>query len=175
MNREEKLACISEVRRLLLSSQATFLVDVQGINVVQSQALRTAIRAQQGKMQVVKNTLSKVALEGIDPLKGLKRSLQSQTALVFAQSDPVAVARAVCQYAKKNDKLRIVAGALGDQVIDKEMVLYLGSLPDKQVIRAQLCGLLKAPLSRHVQLFRQLMVRLVFVLQQRVAQGQEEE
>jgi large subunit ribosomal protein L10 len=172
MNRQKKQSCITEVRQEFLQSNATFIVGIQGLTVGQMQHLRTSLRKDQGRMQVVKNTLGKYALAEVPQLHGLAQSLHSQVALVFAHEDPVAIARVLCKYAKNYDRLSIVAGALGFQVIDQGMVKYLGSLPAREVVIAQLCGTIKAPLLRHVSLLRQVMAGLVSVLHQKVQQLQ---
>lgn len=175
MNRQEKQSCITEVRQEFLQSAATFVVEVQGLTVGQMQSLRSSLRKDQGKLQVVKNTLGKYALAEVPQLRGLEKSLRSQVAIVFAHEDPVAIARTLCNYAKTYERLGIVAGSLGLQVIDQGMVKYLGSLPAREVVVAQLCGTIKAPLVRHVSLLRQVMAGFVSVLHQRVQQMQQAE
>src|ERR1700761_4118309 len=118
MNRQEKQACISAVRADFLQSSATFVVEVQGLTVPQVQTLRTGIRKEHGRLQVVKNTLGWAALEGVPVLSGLEKSLRNQVALVFAQDDPVAVARVLCKYAREHQRLVIVAGSLGARIMN---------------------------------------------------------
>lgn len=175
MSRQKKQSCITEVRQEFLQSNATFVVGIQGLTVGQMQSLRSSLRKDQGKLQVVKNTLGRYALAEVPQLHSLENSLRSQVALVFAHEDPVAIARILCNYAKTYEKLSIVAGSLGLQVIDHGMVKYLGSLPAREVVIAQLCGAIQAPLTRHVYLLRQVMVGFVSVLHQKVQQMQQAE
>lgn len=175
MNRQQKQSCITEVRQEFLKSSATFVVGIQGLTVAQVQSLRSSLRKDQGKLQVVKNTLGRSALSEVGHLQGLEQLLRNQVAIIFAHEDPVVVARSLCKFAKTNERFQIVAGSLGSQVINEGMVKYLGSLPSREVVVAQLCGALKAPLARHVSLLRQVMAGLVSVLHQRVQQAQQSE
>lgn len=175
MNRQKKQSCITEVRQEFLQSSATFVVGVQGLTVGQMQTLRMSLRKDDGKMQVVKNTLGKYALAEVPQLHSLEKALRTQVALVFAHEDPVAIARTLCKYAKAHERFSIVAGTLGSQVIDQAMVNYLGSLPSREVVVARLCGTIQAPLVRHVFVLRQVMAGFVSVLHQKVQQSEQTE
>jgi large subunit ribosomal protein L10 len=174
MNRQQKQSCITEVRQEFLQSNAIFVVGIKGLTVGQIQNLRSSLRKEQGKLQVVKNTLGKYALAEVPHLEGLGQSFRNQVALVFAHEDPVVVAKSLCTFAKTHERLHIVAGSLGSQVIDEGMIRYLGSLPSREIVASQVCGILKAPLVRHVSLLRQVMAGLVSVLHQKVEQLQKE-
>lgn len=173
MNRQKKEACVAEVQRNFAVSTASFVVGIQGLTVAQMRGLRTSLRKEQGALQVVKNTLGRHALAQHKSLRGLEQYLYNQVALVFAAKDPVGVARALCDYAQNCERLHIVAGSLGAQVIDDAMVRFLGTLPSREVILAQLCGTLQAPLVAHVSVWKQVMARFVMVLQ--AVQKQKEE
>ncbi len=166
MNRQKKEACIESIRQNFAVSSASFVVGIQGLTVAQLRSLRNNLRKEQGTLQVVKNTLSRYALVRHAKLSGLERHLSHQVALVFAAQDPVTVARVLCDYTAVCERFTVVAGSMDAQVIDASMVRFLGTLPSRDVVVAQLCGALKSPISAHVGLLRQLMVRFVVVLQE---------
>lgn len=166
MNRETKQGVIDSLKGDFQQSKATFLVGVQGLTVAQMQALRTGVRRQGGRVQIAKNTFAHIAAEPYEGAKVLQPYLKGQIALVFTTGDSSAVAKVICDSAKENGKITIVAGSLDARFIDKSMVEFLGSLPPREVIVAQVCGTIKAPMVRHVSVLQQLIVRLLFVLKQ---------
>lgn len=166
MNRQKKEACIEAVQQDFAVSSASFVVGIQGLTVAQLRALRNTLRKEQGKLQVVKNTLSRHALARHPKLSALEKHLSQQVALVFAAQDPVSVARVLCNYVGICERFSIVAGSMDMKVIDASMVRFLGTLPSRDIVVAQLCGALKAPLAMHVSLLRQVMIRFVVVLQE---------
>ncbi len=166
MNRETKQGVIDSLKGDFQSSKSTFLVGVQGLTVAQLQALRVGVRHQGGRIQVAKNTFAFIASESDEGAKVLQPYLKGQVALVFASGDSSAVAKVLCDSAKENGKITIVAGCLETRLIDKAMVEFLGSLPPREVIVAQVCGTIKAPMVRHVSVLQQLIVRMLYVLKQ---------
>lgn len=166
MNRQEKQKLVEALKQDFNASQATFVVQMQGLTVDQVQQLRRKVRAQGGSVNVIKNTLSKIATTEIEGLAGLHPYMKNQVAIVFANQDSAGVAKALCSYEKDHEKMKIVAGCLERRVIDPQMIKFLGSLPPREVILAQVCGTLKAPITAHVSVLSQLMTRLVYVIKQ---------
>src|SRR5437870_611950 len=101
MNRQEKQITVAQVQKDLQASSAFFVVGVKSLTVREMLALRTALRAENARMQVVKNTLSLQALSAAGSARGMEDVLRNQVALIFAQADPAGVARELCNYAKK--------------------------------------------------------------------------
>ena len=93
--------------------------------------------------KVAKNRLVKLALVGTQ-YEVLADLFSGPTAIAYS-TDPVAAAKVVDQFAKGNEKLTIVGGAMGDQVLDIAQVKALAQLPSLDEIRAQLAGLIKTP------------------------------
>lgn len=161
----KKEACVAQVQHDFAASSASFVVGIQGLTVAQIRGLRTSLRKEHGTLQVVKNTLSRHAVKQSASLQGLESYLYNQVALVFAAKDPVSVARAICEYAQRCERLHIVAGSLGAQVINDTMVRFLGTLPSREIVLAQLCGALQAPLVAQVSFGKRIMLHFVLVLQ----------
>ena len=95
---------------------------------------------------MTKNRLTRIALEGT-PYQGLSDMFVGPTAIAFSD-DPVTAAKASVEFAKKNEKLVILGGALGETLIDEAGVKALASLPPIDELRGKIVGLLNAPASR---------------------------
>ncbi|MGC2310416.1 MAG: 50S ribosomal protein L10 [Candidatus Babeliaceae bacterium] len=154
MNRSEKELVIESLKNNFLQSQASFLIEIKGLPVSKIQLLRKALY-QHGIMKLAKNTLAKKATENIAGMQGLKPYLKEQIAFVFAPSEASVVAKILCKFAKEEEKLKIIAGSLESEVIDKSKILFLGSLPPKEVIMARICGALKASVTRIAWVLKQ--------------------
>lgn len=173
MNRQDKQACIAHIAQSFTTSSGAFLVGVQGLTVEQMQALRVALRKQNGKIQVVKNTLSRRALQQIGGMSELESYCKRQVALVFAEGDASAVARVIADYAKEHVRLQVIAGRVEQRTIDKEMVQWFATLPGREQLLAQVCGALSGPMVAQVSVLSQMMSRLACVIQQVHAQKSE--
>ena len=164
MNRQKKQSVIEAMRADFSNSPAAFLVGVQGLTVGQMQKLRQGLRQKGGSLRVAKNTLASIAIGSL--ANDLRPYLKRQIAVAFASQDASTVAKVLCDYASENAKFTIVAGCLESRVINQDMVKFLGSLPPREVVIAQTCGMLKAPLVGHVSVLNQLVLRLLWVIKQ---------
>lgn len=164
MNQKEKHSVIESLRSDFANSQAAFLVGFQGLPVSATQALRVSLRKEGGKFCVVKNTLARIA--AVDKVEALQPYFKTQLAIVFAEKEASSVAKVLCAYQKEQAQFHIVVGCLDSRIIDPAMVKFLGSLPSREVVAAQLCGTIKAPISTHVSVLNQLILRLLWVVKQ---------
>ena len=146
LNRSEKEAVISEVTSLAAKAQTLVIAEYRGITVADMTKLRAEARSKGVSLSVLKNTLARraVAGSGFDVLAD-----QMTGPLIYGFSeDAVAAAKVVADFAKTNDKLVIRAGAFGGKALDSNGVKQLASIPSKEVLLAQICGLLMSPMSR---------------------------
>ena len=146
LNRSEKEAVISDVTSLAAKAQTLVLAEYRGITVADMTKLRNQARSNGVTLSVFKNTLARRAVAG-----GVFDVLSDQMTgpLIYGFSeDAVAAAKVVADFAKTNDKLVIRAGAFGSKVLDVEGVKQLASIPSKEVLLAQLLGLMLSPISR---------------------------
>ena len=118
--------------------------------VAQSTALRGKIREAGASYKVAKNRLAKLAIKDT-AYEGLGDMLTGPTAIA-ASLDPVAAAKAVVDFAKTTDKIEIVGGSMGSQVLNAEGVKALASMPSLDELRAKLIGLVQAPATKIAQL-----------------------
>lgn len=146
LNRSEKEAVISEVTDLAAKAQTLVMAEYRGITVADMTKLRATARSQGVSLSVLKNTLARRAVSGSQ----FEVAAEKMTGpLLYGFSvDAVAAARVVADFAKTNDKLVIRGGAYGGKALDVNGVKQLASIPSKEVLLAQLCGLLMSPISR---------------------------
>ena len=146
LNRSEKEAVITEVTDLAAKAQTLVMAEYRGITVADMTKLRATARSQGVSLSVLKNTLARRAVAG----SSFEVAADKMTGpLIYGFSvDAVAAARVVADFAKTNDKLVIRGGAYGGKALDVNGVKQLASIPSKEVLLAQLCGLLMSPMSR---------------------------
>jgi large subunit ribosomal protein L10 len=121
-----------------------------GLSVAQSTDLRAKMREAGASYKVAKNRLAKLALKDTQ-YEGLEEFLTGPTALAWS-IDPVAAAKATVDFAKTNDKLEIVGGAMGGTVLDANGIKALASMPSLDELRGKIVGLINAPATKVAQL-----------------------
>ena len=146
LNRSEKEAVIKEVTDLAAKAQTLVMAEYRGVTVADMTKLRTEARGNGVALSVLKNTLARRAVVG----SSFEVAADQMTGpLIYGFSeDAVAAAKVVADFAKTNDKLVIRGGVYGGKALDANAVKQLASIPTKEVLLAQLCGLLKSPISR---------------------------
>jgi large subunit ribosomal protein L10 len=125
------------------------LADYRGLTVEQDTALRSALRKAGVEYKVVKNTLTRFAVKESN-LGGLESYLSGPTSLALSETDPVAPAKILSEYAKKFEKLEIKAGVVEGKVIDVKGVNALADLPSREVLIAKVLGGFNAPITGFV-------------------------
>lgn len=152
LSKEQKSQIIDEIKQLLGSSKMTVIANYGGTSVKQMQELRKIARSNKTSVKIVKNRLVRKALADNDKFKNSDTSvLNSQLLYAFNAHDEAAPAQALNQYNKPNQTLEFVgAFTSAGEFIGPDDVTALANLPDTQVLRAQLAGTIKAPLSGFV-------------------------
>lgn len=149
MNREQKATEVEALHERFASASVTLVTTNLGLSVEQSNALRRALKAVDGEYKVAKHTLVRRALNETR-FGSLDSYLVGPRSLVFGYSDPVAVAKALVDFADKNNKLQIDGGALEGQVIAADRVKALADMPSVEELRARIVSMATAPASRVV-------------------------
>jgi large subunit ribosomal protein L10 len=145
LNLQEKQAVVAEVSAQVAKAQTIVLAEYRGIEVSDITKLRANARNSGVYIRVLKNTLARRAVQGTQ-FEALGDKMVGP--LVYGISaDAVAAAKVVYEFAKTNDKLVITAGAYNGKVLDKAGISALATVPSKEVLLAQLCGLLQSPVS----------------------------
>ena len=146
LNRSEKEAVIEQVTGLAAKAQTLVLAEYRGITVADMTKLRNDARSKGVNLSVLKNTLARRAVAG-SAFEVLGDQMTGPLIYGFSV-DAVAAAKVVADFAKTNDKLVIRGGAFAGKALDVNGVKQLASIPSKEVLLAQLCGLLMSPISR---------------------------
>lgn len=167
MNRQEKAHVIQDLKTRFSENQASFFVGVKGLTVSQISQLRRELHTKGGNLHVAKITLLRRAIQDIPVSASMMPLLKDQLALVFAHEDSLGVAKIICDFSKKNQQLIVVGGVLETaHLLNKESVVALASLPAKEVLIAQLCGLLNAPIAQLGRALSGVMVQLAGALKE---------
>jgi large subunit ribosomal protein L10 len=146
MDRSQKADAVAELNRTFNEVGVVVVTRNLGMTVKQSTDLRNKMREAGASYKVAKNRLAKIAAEGTD-YSVIADLLTGPTALATS-ADPVAAARVINDFAKTNDKLEIVGGAMGGTLLDAAGVQALASLPSLDELRAKLVGLIVAPATK---------------------------
>ena len=146
LNRSEKEAVVKDVTELAAKAQTLVMAEYRGITVADMTQLRSQARSNGVTLSVLKNTLARRAVAGSAFESGVD---QMSGPLIYGFSeDAVAAAKVVADFAKTNDKLVIRGGVFAGKLLDVNGVKQLASVPSKEVLLSQLCGLLMSPMSR---------------------------
>ncbi len=150
MDRAEKHQCVEALADVFKKTSVVVVAHYSGLTVAQMQSLRKQMRAAGASVQVAKNRLVKIALEGTEvaSISGLMRG----PTLIAYSDDPVAAAKVAVAFAKDHDKLRILGGAMGKTALNPDGVKSLATMPSLDELRAKLVGLIQAPATKLAQL-----------------------
>lgn len=146
MDRAQKEKTVAGLREVFESANLVVVTQFSGLTVAEATDLRSKMREAGANFQVTKNRLALRALEGttFQDISGL---FTGATAIAYSK-DAVAAARVTVEYAKKNDKLVVVGGALDGDMLDVGRVKALAALPSLDELRGQLVGLIQTPATR---------------------------
>ena len=151
MDRAQKAAAVADLKQTFSEVGVVVVTRNLGLTVAQSTQLRTKMREAGATYKVSKNKLAKIALDGTDYLS-LGDMLTGPVGLA-SSIDPVAAAKVVVDFAKTNDKLEIVGGAMGATALNPEGVKALATMPSLDELRAKIVGLIQAPAGQLARVF----------------------
>ncbi len=149
MDRSQKADAVAALNATFNEVGVVVITRNLGMTVAQSTLLRTKMRDAGASFKVSKNSLARLAIEGTS-YAGIGDLLTGPVALA-SSVDPVAAAKVAIEFAKTNDKLEIVGGAMGTQVLNPEGIKALASLPSLDELRGRLVGLIQAPATKIAQ------------------------
>jgi large subunit ribosomal protein L10 len=146
LDRTEKKALVASLAAVFAETSMVVVTRNNGLTVADVTDLRRKVRAAGANYKVAKNRLATLALDGTQ-FSGIAPLLTGPTALAWAD-EPVSVAKVIVEFAKTNDKLELLGGSLGSQVLDVAGIKALAELPSLDTLRAQLVGLISTPATR---------------------------
>lgn len=152
LTRAQKAERISAISSRLSRAKAAFLVDFTGMNVEQVTNLRKNLYKIDSEMKVVRNTLAKLAIkEHPEVDEALGGEFVGTNAFVFAYEDASASAKALAEFSKDVEALKLKTGVMEGQKLDEGKIKYLATLPGKDELRAQLLSVFMAPATQAVR------------------------
>jgi large subunit ribosomal protein L10 len=146
LDRTEKREFVASLAAVFAETSMVVVIQNQGLTVSEVTDLRRRMRAAGANFKVAKNRLAVLALDGTR-FGAIAPMLKGPTALAWAR-DPVAVAKVAVEFAKTNEKLVLIGGALGTQTLNADGVKALAELPSLDTLRAGLLGMLATPATR---------------------------
>ena len=160
-----KIDIVADLKVLNGITQAWILTDYRGLSVAELTDLRKKLRAVNAEFRVVKNTLFKLAGDGILPIGDMDTHLTGPTAIGFAKSDPVGTAKVLVDFAKDHKAITVKAGVLSGKVYSETQVVALSKTPPREVLIAQMMGSLNAPITGLVGTLNGILSNFVFTVQ----------
>jgi large subunit ribosomal protein L10 len=152
MDRAQKPVLVADLNAVFGEVGVVVVTRNLGLTVAQSTVLRNKMREAGATYKVTKNSLAKIAAKGT-AYEGLSALLTGPIALA-SSVDPVAAAKVVVEFAKTNDKLEIVGGSMGSDLLTVDGVKALATLPSLDELRAKIVGLIQAPATKLVQIIQ---------------------
>lgn len=148
MERSRKVELVADLSEAFKNAQLVVVTHYEGLNVAEITELRNRIRDLDASFMVTKNTLARLALKGTS-FEGLADHFTGPTAIAYS-SDPVVAAKAVYEFGKENEKLKLIAGQMDEKSLGVDDIKTLASLPSLDALRGKLVGLLQAPAGKIV-------------------------
>lgn len=149
MDRAAKAELATTLNEVFSNSGVVVVAHYSGLKVAEMQKLRQEMKQAGASVQVAKNRIAKIALEGTD-VAGISPLLKGPALLAYSK-DPIAASKVAVNFAKTNDKLVILGGAMGATTLNADGVKALASLPSLDELRAKLVGLVQAPATKIAQ------------------------
>ena len=150
MDRAEKKEAVATLNGVFKDTSVVVVAHYSGLTVAQMQNLRRQMRAAGAKVEVAKNRLVKIALDGTD-VASIGTLMKGPTLIAYSD-DPVAAPKVAVAFAKDNEKFVILGGAMGPTSLDLNGVKSLATMPSLDELRAKIVGLVQAPATKLAQL-----------------------
>ena len=154
MKKQDKTALVEKLNDSFGRASIALISEYRGMTAGESTEIRRRFRAVRGEMRVAKNTLVRRAIKGT-AYEGLDTNLGGQVGIIVSYDDPVELAKTFSNLREFGDKLKLRGGVLGGKAITVEEVQALATMPPREVILAQLLGLLQAPATHLVRLLNE--------------------
>lgn len=172
MLRSEKNQTLEAVRDRFNRMSSAVFVDFTGLDVPTVTKLRDKLRAASVDYKVVKNKITKLAIQDKPYAGDVSASLRGMTGIAWSYEDPSAAAKIFKEFVKDNEKLKIKAGLVEGRVIDaKGVVDQLATMPGKDEVRAQLLATFMAPSQQFVQQLNAAAQNFAYLLKSKESKG----
>jgi large subunit ribosomal protein L10 len=169
MDRQGKEQIVANLQSRFAKATAAVVAEYKGLTVAELNQLRRELREVSGEYHVAKNTLVEIAIEG-SPYLSLKDLLSGQNGLVLGYGDAVSLTKVVTRYAKEHEKFAVKGGVSEGQLLTAAGVEAISQLPSREILRAQLLGVLSRPAIQLASLLAEPGSRLARILDARKSQ-----
>jgi large subunit ribosomal protein L10 len=146
VEKAEKRELVTELNGVFSNAGSVVVAHYAGLTVAQLSDLRKKMRAAGGSVKVAKNRLIKIALQGTKS-EGMSDLFVGQTIIAYSE-DPIAAPKVAVDFAKINDKLVIIGGAMGTTTLNDAGIKALATMPSLNELRAKLVGMISTPATR---------------------------
>ena len=170
MDRAAKAELITGLHDVFKDTGVVVVAHYAGMTVAQMTDYRRRVKEAGGSVKVAKNRLAKIALKDTNAA-GISELFKGQTCIAFSK-DPIAAARVAVKYAKENEKLVILGGAMGQTKLGPDGVKALAELPSLDEQRAKIIGLLNAPATKIARTVKEPGAKLARVIQAKASSGE---
>ena len=163
MKHSEKVVLVDDLKKRFVEAKAAYLTQFAGLNVASINELRIKIRSVGGHYQVVKNTLAKLSSEGTS-FEPMGKDLKGPIGWAITSGDPVPLAKVLKEFGKENESFSYFHGVMEGQTLDTKGIDQLAELPPKEVLLAQLLGVMQGPARNLACVIQAVPRQLVTVL-----------
>ena len=163
LNLEDKKAIVADVNETASNAVSLVIADARGVNVVDMTELRKQARENNVDLRIVKNSLAKRAFEGTE-FECIEGALAGPSLFGFSMEDPGAAARLFKDFAKTNEKFEVKALSISGQLLAKEQLDVLASLPTLEQALGQLVSVMIAPVTKLVRTFNEVPTKVTRVV-----------
>jgi len=154
MKKEQKAAFVDSLADRFKKAKIAMVSEYRGMTVAETTEVRRKLRAVRGELKVAKNTLIRRAIDNT-PFAPLNEKLGGPVGLIIGTDDPVELAKTVASFRELGDKFKIRGGVLEGKPLTAEDVQALATMPPREVVLAQLLGLIQAPATHLVRLLNE--------------------
>ncbi|MCK4939607.1 MAG: 50S ribosomal protein L10, partial [Rhodospirillaceae bacterium] len=146
MDRSQKEELVAGLHKTFVDAEMVVVTHYSGLTVAEMEDLRVKMLEAGAGFKVTKNRLTRLALKDTK-FEGMTDMFKGQTGIAFS-ADPVSAAKVAVKFAKDNEKLIVVGGALGEEQLSVDAVKALAILPSLDELRGKLVGLIQAPATK---------------------------
>jgi len=163
LNKTQKEKIVKELVDKFKRQKIAVFTDFQGISVSQARELRRLLKKNDAEYKVAKKTLFDRALESTG-INIKTKNLVGEIGVAFCYGDQIAPVQTLFKFSKQNETFKLLAGILGDRILESKEILALAKLPSREILLAQLIGTMHAPLRGLMNVLQGNVRSLVMVL-----------
>ena len=164
ISKKKKKEIIQDLLDNIKRAKAIYLSKFQGITVSQANDLRSQLREKEGLAKVAKKNLIDIALRRSNYNLGVRNKYSGSLILSFAFDDPLAVAKIIWNFSKKNKTFQILEGIVEQQIVEKEKIQQLAQIPSRDVLLGQVVGAIASPIRGLNYVLEGNILKLVYAL-----------